>query len=63
MSWSPRRTTQFTAPITSADSPKPLMCRITSTLFGSEQLKPAQFIALAPATAAPKFSGPTSVLM
>ena len=44
-------TTVLTAPITSAEGARPSRWSITVTLCGSEQLKPAQPIARAPATA------------
>ena len=58
-----RLTTQFTAPIMDADSPRPSNIGITETLCGAERLNPSQFIALAPITASCNPSGKTSVLI
>ena len=50
-------TTVLTAPITSADGARPSRWSMTATLCGSEQLKPAQPIARAPATASASAAG------
>ena len=60
--WSPCRTAQLTAPMIDADAASSSRCAITATLWGSEQLNPAQPIARAPRTASPRSAGATSQL-